>query len=242
MLVHAASGVIVSAWVRNRSTPSTEISRSSPRAAKICSFSRWYRGFSESDSGPASFSSSVGRMPIMTRCAPIPAACSSAWLSASRISCSQESGPPPALSRRGARLISRLNRPSSVDQEGSAIASRTSMLRMAGSPAGVHEVQFDLQTDLRPLEVEPRLPQHPGEHVEAGVHLVPEPAAVFTGELQRRNVTSHRSLPSSSARTPTLQRPTPGAAQPPKRTGSAREERVGPRGPGKPPVRVSARA
>ena len=39
-LVHAASGAIVSTKVDSRSTPLIEISRSSPRAAKICSF-RW---------------------------------------------------------------------------------------------------------------------------------------------------------------------------------------------------------
>jgi hypothetical protein len=38
-LVQAASGAIVSANVVSRSTPAIEISRSSPRAAKICSFS-----------------------------------------------------------------------------------------------------------------------------------------------------------------------------------------------------------
>ena len=39
-LVQAASGAIVSAKVASRSTPVIEISRSSPRAAKICSFRR----------------------------------------------------------------------------------------------------------------------------------------------------------------------------------------------------------
>ena len=38
-LVHAASGVIVSANVESRSTPAMRMSRSSPRAAKICSLS-----------------------------------------------------------------------------------------------------------------------------------------------------------------------------------------------------------
>ena len=38
-LVQAASGAIVSANVASRSTPPIEISRSSPRAAKICSLS-----------------------------------------------------------------------------------------------------------------------------------------------------------------------------------------------------------
>ena len=38
-LVHAASGAIVSANVVRRSTPPMRISRSSPRAAKICSLS-----------------------------------------------------------------------------------------------------------------------------------------------------------------------------------------------------------
>lgn len=39
MLVHAASGVIVSAVTAKRSTPLMAIGRSSPRAAKICSLS-----------------------------------------------------------------------------------------------------------------------------------------------------------------------------------------------------------
>ena len=38
-LVHAASGAIVSAYTDRRSTPSIARCRSSPRAAKICSFS-----------------------------------------------------------------------------------------------------------------------------------------------------------------------------------------------------------
>ena len=38
-LVHAASGAIVSARIASRSTPAMLISRSSPRAAKICSLS-----------------------------------------------------------------------------------------------------------------------------------------------------------------------------------------------------------
>ena len=40
-LVHAASGAIVSANVASRSTPVIAMSRSSPRAAKICSLSSW---------------------------------------------------------------------------------------------------------------------------------------------------------------------------------------------------------
>ncbi len=70
----------------------------------------------------------------MIRCAPTAAARSSAWLSASRMACSQEPG-PPAVSCRGGMLISRLKRPSSLDQAGSAIAWSTSVLRIAGSPS-----------------------------------------------------------------------------------------------------------
>lgn len=77
---------------------------------------------------------SVGRMPTMIRCAPTAEARSSAWLSASRISCSQEPGPPDR-SRRGGMLISRLKRPSSLAQAGSAIAWRTSVFRMTGRPS-----------------------------------------------------------------------------------------------------------
>ncbi len=40
-LVQAASGAMVSAVARSRSTPSISSERSSPRAAKICSLSSW---------------------------------------------------------------------------------------------------------------------------------------------------------------------------------------------------------
>lgn len=78
MLVHAASGVMVSAYVLSRSTPSTSMRRSSPRAANTCSFSSRYRGFSDSASSVTSGCRSVGSTPTMIRCAPTAAARSSA--------------------------------------------------------------------------------------------------------------------------------------------------------------------
>ena len=99
-----------------------------------------------------------------------------------RSSCSNELNPPSA-SRRGATLISMLNWPSSVWNDGSAIAASTSALRIAGSHVVVDEVELDLQPGHRPLEVEPRLGQHPGEHVQARADLLAVPLAVLAGEL-----------------------------------------------------------
>ena len=62
--------MIVSMWVSSRSAPSIEIRISSPRAAKICSFSSRYRGFGDMAAAPTSLSRSVGRMPIITRWLP----------------------------------------------------------------------------------------------------------------------------------------------------------------------------
>ena len=56
----------------------------------------------------------------------------SASFNACRTACSNELKPPSA-SRRGATLISMLNRPSSVWNDGSAMAASTSALRIAGS-------------------------------------------------------------------------------------------------------------
>ena len=78
VLVQAASGAIVSVVTASRSTPSMRMSRSSPRAAKICSLSSAYRGLADSASAVRCSRRSVGRMPIMTMCAPTARACSSA--------------------------------------------------------------------------------------------------------------------------------------------------------------------
>ena len=71
-------------------------------------------------------------MPIITSWQPTASARGSASLSDWRTDCSKELNPPSA-SRRGATLISMLNRPSSVWNDGSAIAASTSALRIAGS-------------------------------------------------------------------------------------------------------------
>ena len=70
-------------------------------------------------------------MPIITSWAPIALARGSASFSDFRTDCSK-SVKPKSASRRGATLISMLKRPSSVWNEGSAIAASTSALRMAG--------------------------------------------------------------------------------------------------------------
>ena len=73
-------------------------------------------------------------MPTITSWQPTAFARGSASFSDLRTASSNELNPPSA-SRRGATLISMLNRPSSVWNDGSAIAASTSALRSAGSPS-----------------------------------------------------------------------------------------------------------
>ena len=85
-----------------------------------------------------------------------------------------------------------LNCPSSVTNASSAIRSRTSAFAIAGSPAVVGEVELDLQPDRALLGVEPRLAQHPREHVEVALDLVAVALAVLAGEeLRRGDVLAH---------------------------------------------------
>ena len=76
---------------------------------------------------------SVGRMPIITRCAPTSADFASASLRLRR-SISSKVVRPPSRSLAGGTLISMLNRPSSVWNAGSAIAASASAFFSAGSP------------------------------------------------------------------------------------------------------------
>ena len=132
--MQAASGVIVSMWVSSRSGPSIQIRISSPRAAKICSFSSRYRGFGDMACMPTSLSCSVGRMPIMTRWLPAwrarPSACA-------RLARTRRSSPARASpdSGWGGTLISRLNWPSSLAQWESAMAPSTSLFFIEGRPS-----------------------------------------------------------------------------------------------------------
>ena len=132
--MQAASGAIVSANVASRSVPEIAISRSSPRAAKICSLSSSYRGFSLKLSAVRCCSAIVGRMPMIIMCAPTVRALSSAQLRLVLTS-SSSSENIPFSSSRGGMLISTLNWPSSVWKSLSAIASSASALIIAGSPA-----------------------------------------------------------------------------------------------------------
>ena len=76
----------------------------------------------------------VGRIPIITMCAPTVRARSSAWLRLPRTE-SSSSAKTPSANWRGAMLISMLNCPSSVWKSGSAIASSTAALASAGRPS-----------------------------------------------------------------------------------------------------------
>ena len=108
------------------------------------------------------------------------------WLSASLRLCRSVSSnvvSPPSRSFAGGTLISMLNWPSSVTKLG--IGDRLQRLGVLQRRVAVlvDQVELDLQPGHRVVGVEPRLPQHPGEDVEAAPHLLPVPGAVGSGEL-----------------------------------------------------------
>ena len=137
---------------------------------------------------------SVGRMPIITMCAPTSAALASASLRLARTP-SSNSVKPRSLSCLGGTLISRLNWPSSVWKSGSAIASSASRVLQRRVTELVDEVELDLQPGHRGVRVEARLAQHPREHVEAAPHLLAVARPVLAGELLLCHLFAHgRSL------------------------------------------------
>ncbi len=107
---------------------------SSPRAAKIRSFSTLYRELFDSHRRSKCSCRNVGSTPIMTRFAPASCALSSAALNDLRRSCSRPRVSSPASSR-GGTLISKFCWPSSRVNEGSSIFSSTSEFAMAGLKA-----------------------------------------------------------------------------------------------------------
>ena len=85
----------------NRSGPLMSIRMSSPRAVKIESLSAWYRVDSLIQSSARCSGIRVGRIPIMTMCAPLALALSSAALRLARISPSSSSADRPGNGRGG---------------------------------------------------------------------------------------------------------------------------------------------
>src|SRR5262249_31955230 len=59
----------------------------------------------------------------------------------------------------------------------------------------VHEVELDLQTGQWTIEVEPRLAEHPSEHVQALAQLLAVELAVLAAELPGLDVLAHRRPP-----------------------------------------------
>ena len=119
---------------------------------------------------------------------------SSAQFRLDRTACSNSSRPPPAIPR-GATLISMLNWPISVWKAGSATSSSTARVDVRGLAPVVDEVELDLHAGHRPLEVELRLGQHLGQHVEATPVLVAEPPPVLPGEDHALDVAPHPKPP-----------------------------------------------
>jgi hypothetical protein len=104
---------------------------SSPRAAKMLSFSTLYRELLDSHRWSKCSCRNVGSTPIITRFAPASFALSSAAPSDARRSSSRPRVSLPARAR-GGTLISRFCWPSSRVNEGSSIFSSTSAFAIAG--------------------------------------------------------------------------------------------------------------
>ncbi|TDZ80412.1 hypothetical protein DE4587_00263 [Mycobacteroides salmoniphilum] len=101
MLVHADSGAIEGDLTLSRSAPAISICMSSPRAVNTASFNARYRedGLIHAPSRCAGIT--VGRMPIITMCAPrSPARCSAA-LRLARTSRSSSRAADPERARGG---------------------------------------------------------------------------------------------------------------------------------------------
>ena len=172
-------------------------------------------------------------MPIITMCAPIARARSSASLRLARSSASSSAAAVPA-SAVGRTLISMLNWPISVWKTSSAIAASTSALRIAGSCWASTRLNSISSAGQRPLEVELRLAEHPGEHVQAAPQLLPVAQPVLAGERPGLDLFAH------AGRLPSV----PPVRSGWHRTGRATAERVapcpGPRCRGAVRVRVTA--
>ncbi|SKW72472.1 Uncharacterised protein [Mycobacteroides abscessus subsp. abscessus] len=101
MLVHADSGAMDGDLTLSRSVPEMSICMSSPRAENTASFSARYReeGLIQA---PSRFSGiTVGRIPIITICAPRSPARSSAALRLARTSSSSSRAAEPGRARGG---------------------------------------------------------------------------------------------------------------------------------------------
>ena len=136
-------------------------------------------------------------MPIMTMCAPIARARSSASLRLSRSSASSSAAAVPASARRThVHLdveLAHLGLEDLVGDRGEdlLVAHRRVLL-------GVDEVELDLDAGQRPLEVELRLVEHPAEHVQAAPQLLPVAQPVPAGERPGLDLFAHAGrLPSS---------------------------------------------
>ena len=193
--------MIVSETICSRSTPSMTISRSSPRAAKICWSSSEYRGFSLTLSRVTWSGISVGRMPIDHQ------------LGADGL------GPRVGVVQRLAdRLLERaepaLGQPAGGDVDLDVEPAQLGLERRVGDrrqhlgvahrrlAVVVDQVELDLQPGHRPLEVEARLGQHPGQHVQTLAHLLPVPFTVLPGELSSRRPLLPWAYPDPSVRAP----------------------------------------
>src|SRR5215216_1432098 len=129
-------------------------------------------------------------MPMITSWAPMALARGSASFSDFRTDCSN-SEKPKSANRRGATLISMLKRPSSVWNEGMAIAAKDLRVAQGRLAIHVHQIQLDLQARHWPLEVETGFDEHPSQHIQAAADLFPVTLTVLAAELCCVDLCSH---------------------------------------------------
>ena len=129
---------------------------------------------------------------------PVSFAFASAWSSDARSTVSSSSSESPD-SGRGGTLNSMLYRPSSVWKFGSAIASSTSALAIAGCQVPSTRLSSISSPVIGSLEVERVLDQHPLEDVEAPAHLRAVGLTLLARVDDGSDVVAHRWPPAAGA-------------------------------------------
>ena len=168
--------------------------RSSPRARSICSSSRAYRGFVLIASWVRCSSRRVGRIPIITMCAPSSRARVSAVLSCARTSVSYELGPVAGEAAR--RNVDLEVEASELRRERRVLDVLKDLgIAQCRVAVDVDEVELHLHARHGPLEVEPRAGEHHGEGVQTAMHLRAVSLPVLAGELTWRDFLTHGSPP-----------------------------------------------
>ena len=186
--------MMLSTWVSSCSGPSMAIRASSPRAAQICSFSSQKRGFSDIASSPTSACWRLGRMPTMaSRAAHIPRPLVRVLQAGQQLRFQLVQG---VTAQRPRRDIDLDVEPAELRGPG-RVPDRVQHIRAAHRRRAriVHQVDLNLETHLPGGGLEPRIAQHPREHVQALTYLFPVAAAVLLADRDRWNVPAHSAPP-----------------------------------------------